>query len=121
MPRPDPDRAVDIFDTYVAAIRETNVDPITDTLVDDRGDADPTRLGEWLQARSNIAQEVRDRAERLKKIVRYRNTSDTVPTPESIMNSEGDALATPAVGATAAKLPNVLAEDTWDLFRVLLR
>jgi hypothetical protein len=25
------------------------------------------------------------------------------------------------VGATAARMPNVLAEDTWDLFRILLR
>jgi hypothetical protein len=54
VPPPDSDRAVNIFDTYVAAIRETNVDPITDALVDDRGDAYPTRLGEWLQARGNI-------------------------------------------------------------------
>ena len=54
MPLPDPDRAVDILDTYVAAIRETNVDPIADALVDDRGDADPTGLGERLQARGDI-------------------------------------------------------------------
>jgi len=27
----------------------------------------------------------------------------------------------PAQGGKAARLPNVLAEDTWDLFRVLLR
>jgi hypothetical protein len=30
-------------------------------------------------------------------------------------------LAVPAQGGTAARVPNVLAEDTWDLFRVLLR
>ncbi len=26
-----------------------------------------------------------------------------------------------ALGADAQRLPNVLAEDTWDLFRILLR
>ena len=50
MPLPDSDRALDILDTYVTAIREANVDPIADALVDDRGDADPTGLGERLQA-----------------------------------------------------------------------
>jgi len=83
--------------------------------------AEIERASQLISVRTNIAQEVRDRGERLKKIVRYRNTSDTVPTPESIAIVEGDVLAKAAVGAAAAKLPNVLAEDTWDLFRVLLR
>jgi hypothetical protein len=83
--------------------------------------AEIERAGQLISVRTNIAQEVNNRGERLKKIVRYRNTSDTVPTAESIAIIEGDALAKPAVGASAAKLPNVLAEDTWDLFRVLLR
>jgi hypothetical protein len=30
-------------------------------------------------------------------------------------------LAHGSQGVTAAKLPNVVAEDTWDLFKVLLR
>jgi hypothetical protein len=47
--------------------------------------------------------------------------NDTVPTSDSIAFAEGDVLANSAAGASAAKLPNVLAEDTWDLFRVLLR
>ena len=54
MPLPDSDRALDILDTYVTAIREANVDPIADALVDDRGDADPTGLGERLQARRDV-------------------------------------------------------------------
>jgi hypothetical protein len=83
--------------------------------------AEIERASQLLAGRSNIAEEVRARGERLKKIVRYRNVSDTVPTPESIAIAEGDALANAAVGASATKLPNVLAEDTWDLFRVLLR
>ncbi len=34
---------------------------------------------------------------------------------------EGDVLAGETLGASAARMPNVLAEDTWDLFRILLR
>ena len=74
-----------------------------------------------IQARTNIAQEVMVRTERLKQIARYRNATDTSPTPESIAFSEGDVLAGETLGASAARMPNVLAEDTWDLFRVLLR
>lgn len=83
--------------------------------------AEIERASQLIAGRTNIAQEVRARGERLKKIVRYRNASDTVPTPESIAIAEGDALGNAAGSANAAKLPNVLAEDTWDLFRVLLR
>ena len=74
-----------------------------------------------IQSRTNVTQEVKERCERLRKIARFRSAGDTVPTSESIAFAEGDALATGASGASAGKLPNVLAEDTWDLFRVLLR
>jgi hypothetical protein len=74
------------------------------------------RASAVLQARTNIAAEVKERSERLRKIVRYKNQADTVPMSDSIMFAEG-AEAPPG----EAKLPNVLAEDTWDLFRVLLR
>ena len=74
-----------------------------------------------VQARTNIAQEVKVRSERLKQIARYRGANDSSPTPESIAFSEGDVMAGESVGANAARMPNVLAEDTWDLFRILLR
>jgi hypothetical protein len=74
-----------------------------------------------IQARTNIAQEVKVRSERLKQIARYRGANDSSPTPESIAFSEGDVLAGETLGASAARMPNVLAEDTWDLFRILLR
>jgi hypothetical protein len=74
-----------------------------------------------IQARTNIAQEVKTRSERMKQIARYRGPNDSSPTPESIAFSEGDVLAGETLGASAARMPNVLAEDTWDLFRVLLR
>ena len=46
---------------------------------------------------------------------------DTAPQVDCLAPSEGDVLAVPAQGGAASRLPNVLAEDTWDLFRVLLR
>jgi hypothetical protein len=74
-----------------------------------------------IQARTNIAQEITSRTEKLKQVVRYRSATDTSPTTESLAFSEGDVLANEPVGMTAARMPNVLAEDTWDLFRILLR
>ena len=74
-----------------------------------------------IQSRVNIAQEIKVRSERIKQAARYRNPPDTAPTADSIALSEGDVLVTEAVGANRARVPNVLAEDTWDLFRVLLR
>ena len=74
-----------------------------------------------LTGRVNVAADVRARTERLRLVSRYRNAGDTAPTPESIALSEGDVLGANPVQAHAAPLPNVLAEDTWDLFRVLLR
>jgi hypothetical protein len=81
-----------------------------------------------LSAKGSIAQDVKRRSERLKSIARYRNGADTAPAAESVSLAEGDVLATQPLGASpapgslrAARMPNVLAEDTWDLFRVLLR
>jgi hypothetical protein len=74
-----------------------------------------------IQGRASIAQEITSRTERLKQIVRYRSATDTSPTNESLAFSEGDALDNEPAGVTAARMPNVLAEDTWDLFRILLR
>lgn len=71
-----------------------------------------------LSERGTMAQEIRTRTDRLKQNARYRAPTDTVPTAESLAFSEGDALAGQVAGA---RMPNVLAEDTWDLFRVLLR
>lgn len=71
--------------------------------------------------RNNIAQEIKARSERIRQVARYRNANDTAPTAESVGFSEGDVLAAEANGAGAARMPNVLAEDTWDLYRILLR
>lgn len=83
--------------------------------------AEIARARAIIQARTNIAQDVKSRSERLKQIARYRGPNDSSPTPESLAFGEGDVLAGQTLGASAARMPNVLAEDTWDLFRILLR
>jgi len=79
------------------------------------------RADELLRARANLTQEVKQRSERLKQVARYRAPTDAAPTAESLAFSEGDALSGAPSGLAAARMPNVLAEDTWDLYRVLLR
>jgi len=74
-----------------------------------------------LYSKTNIAQEVKARSERLKQVARYRTLADTSPMSDSLAFSEGDVLDTEATGAAVARMPNVLGEDTWDLFRILLR
>jgi len=78
------------------------------------------RAHRLLGEREGLAAEIRERGERLKALARYRGPKDTAPQVECLAPSEGDVLALAAEGGTA-RLPNVLAEDTWDLFRVLLR
>src|SRR5262249_3868420 len=81
-----------------------------------------TRAHKLLAQNEGLSQQVRARGERLRAVVRYRNDSDSTPLSDSIALSEGDALAGDAPGAAAARqLPNVLTEDTWDLFRILMR
>lgn len=79
------------------------------------------RAGDLLRGRNNLTQEVKQRSDRLKQVARYRAATDVAPTPESLAFSEGDALGGEPAGIAAARMPNVLAEDTWDLYRVLLR
>jgi len=74
-----------------------------------------------LQAKGNIAQELKARSERIKQIARYRGPADTSPMSDSVAFSEGDIMDSDATGTAAARMPNVLGEDTWDLFRILLR
>jgi hypothetical protein len=83
--------------------------------------AEIDRARTLLQSRTSIAQDIKSRSDRLKQVARYRGPADTSPTSDSLAFSEGDVLDADATGASAARLPNVLAEDTWDLFRILLR
>ena len=74
-----------------------------------------------LRGRASLAQEVKQRSERLQQVARYRAATDAAPTAESLAFSEGDALGAAPAGLAAARMPNVLAEDTWALYGVLLR
>jgi hypothetical protein len=79
------------------------------------------RAHQLLVRSEGLAQEIRARGERLRRVARYRHAADSAPVVDSLAFSEGDVLEAAALGPAAARLPNVLAEDTWDLFRVLLR
>jgi len=80
-----------------------------------------SRAQKLIASREGLAEEIRVRGERLKRVARYRTANDGSPLADSIALSEGDILELAPMGADARRLPNVLAEDTWDLFRVLLR
>jgi hypothetical protein len=79
------------------------------------------RARDLVQSRTNVAQEVKARSERIKQIARYRTPADTSPMSDSLAFGEGDVMDTEATGVVVNRLPNVLGEDTWDLFRILLR
>ena len=83
--------------------------------------AEIDRARTLVQSRTNIAQEVKARTDRIKQVARYRNPADTSPMSDSIAITEGELLDTQSTGVSATRLPNVLGEDTWDLFRILLR
>ena len=70
---------------------------------------------------SGIMADINPRGERLRRTAAYLGDFETVPIPESCSVAEGDALAHGSFGVTASRLPNVLAEDTWELSSVLLR
>jgi hypothetical protein len=60
-----------------------------------------------LQERDNLQNHIRDRADRLRELARYRSAADTVPTAESL--------------AAVTDGSKVLAEDLWEIYRLLLR
>jgi hypothetical protein len=70
------------------------------------------RAQRLLASREQLAEEIRAHTERLQPLASYRGPVDTAPTSDSIAA---------APGTLDPHVPNVLAEDTWDLFRVLLR
>jgi hypothetical protein len=83
--------------------------------------ADIVKARNLLKQRSGLTQEVAPRSERLRGTVAYLSDMDTVPIPESCGVAEGDVLAHGSHGVNASRLPNVVAEDTWDLLKVLLQ
>ena len=83
--------------------------------------SDIVKARSLLKQRGSITQDVAQRSERIRATAAYLGEFETVPIPESCAVSQGDVLTHGSQGVTAAKLPNVLAQDTWDLFKVLLR
>lgn len=65
---------------------------------------------------------VRSRLERLRSSCEYRNSADTVPTADSLSgNGSTPDAAFDKPKAASASSWNVLAEDYWDLYTLLLR
>jgi hypothetical protein len=60
-----------------------------------------------LQIRASLTPEIKQRSERLRELAKYRGAADTVPTAESL---------TAAIDGS-----KVLADDIWEIYRVLLR
>jgi hypothetical protein len=83
--------------------------------------SDIVKARHLLKQRAGLTQEVAQRSERLRATAAYLGDFETVPIPESCSVAQGDVIAHGSQGVTSAKLPNVVAEDTWDLFKVLLR
>jgi hypothetical protein len=83
--------------------------------------SDIVKARHLLKQRNGLMQEVGQRSERLRATAAYLGEHEAVPIPESCHVSEGDILEHRSHGVTAAKLPNVVAEDTWDLLKVLLQ
>lgn len=83
--------------------------------------SDIVKARNQLKQRAGLTQEVGPRTERLRSTAAYLGDNEVVPVPESCGVSQGDVLAHGSQGVTAARLPNVLVEDTWDLFKVLLK
>lgn len=74
-----------------------------------------------LQSRTQLAQDVRARSERIRAAAKYRSPIDTVPTEDSIAVVQDAALES-ALGAGGAEVvPAVLRDDTWDIHGLLLR
>ncbi len=71
--------------------------------------SDIQRARVLLEQRGDVLTEIRTRADSLRRLARYRGEGDSVPEPAS--------LAEDSAGAAT----NVLVEDCWEIYRVLLR
>ncbi len=80
-----------------------------------------SRARAMLLQRTDLSAELRARSERLQKSAVYRAAEEAIPVPESGAPRAGDVLTRAPQGARALQTPNVLSEDTWDIFRILLR
>jgi hypothetical protein len=72
-------------------------------------------------AQKQITGALKSKLDRLRATCEYRNNADTVPTADSLAVSNVDAELGKAAKAPGSGTWNVLAEDYWDLFTLLLR
>ena len=64
---------------------------------------------------------VKAKMDRLRSACEYRNSADTVPTSDSVLNSPAEVEMDKPRGSSPSGAWNVLAEDYWDLYTLLLR
>lgn len=64
--------------------------------------------------------ELKPRIERIRSSVRYQSDSDSIPIPESVLGPPEQLSLEKGRPTPEPNLPNVLAQDTWDLLKVLL-
>jgi hypothetical protein len=75
-----------------------------------------------LAQRIDVSAELRLRTESLVRSARYRADDDAIPVPESAAPAAAELPSRAAQGTTRVpQIPNVLAEDVWDVYRILLR
>ncbi len=72
-----------------------------------------------VSTRKQVTAALKAKMERLRATCEYRNSADTVPTADSLAVTGASAGGPAAVGPPPAW--NVLAEDYWDLYTLLLR
>lgn len=78
--------------------------------------ADIAAAQKLVRAQKDLAAEIRARTEILKNAVTYRHAQDSVPEPASLPSAFTDRS-----GGVSIREPNVLADDYWDVYVVLLR
>ena len=69
-----------------------------------------------LGAHGGLSQDIRARLQILRRLAQYRDAEEAIPTAESLSSDPGNPTT-----AAPAGIPNVLAEDTWNIHSVLLR
>jgi hypothetical protein len=79
------------------------------------------KAGTLLQGRANTSPEIKQRSERIRQVARYMEPTDAAPSADSLAFCDSEGEADEAARLEAARMPNVLAEDTWGLYSVLLK
>lgn len=76
---------------------------------------------EMAASEREVAVQVKSKIERYRARINYRNDSDTVPAADSLAGHGTDDVLTRAAQAADAGSWNVLADDYWDVYTLMLR